>query len=187
MEKRMSGAGTGYLLTVCFLIGMLCAGMMLRLQLTEYAKASAEVMRTRLSLLTLSGNSAREIGMFALQLFVPGGLLALGSFCFGLCMIGQPVILSLYTLLGLVCGSFGMSFLMQGQGGYALLWFLPFAVAYSLTLFPVGKTCLTLGLRLMSGQKAAWKQAFRLTVRQLLFLAAVCAVGAVAAGWILHG
>ena len=183
LEKKKAG----FILMVCYGIGVICGCMMMRLQMTEEAKASEQLLLGMAAQMQSPKETAAQWLMFALRLLLPEMAAALCSFCLGLWMIGQPFLLLLFAAMGVQCGCFGILLLAQGHGAFALLWYLPFAVSGLLALLPVGCHGLLFGLQLMQGKpfRDGCKQYIGLMVRQLVWLAILCA--AAAAGFWLCG
>lgn len=181
LEKRKAG----FILTVCYGIGVICGCMMMRLQMTEEAKASEQLLLGMVAQMQLPKETAAQWVMFALRLFWPGMAVVLCSFCLGLWMVGQPFLLLLFVGMGLKCGCFGILLLTQGYGAFTLLWYLPFAVSVFLALLPVGCHGLSFGMQLMQEKpfRDGLKQYIGLTVRQLVWLAIIC-VAAAAGFWL---
>lgn len=186
-QESYSKKRAGFILMVCYGIGLICGCMMMRLQMTEEAKASEQLLLGILAQMQLPKETAAQWAMFALRLFLPGLLGVLCCFCFGLWMVGQPFLLLLFAGMGLRCGCFGILLLTKGYGVFTLFWYLPVAVLYVLALFPVGCHGLTFGVQLMQGKplRKELKRYIGLTVRQLVWLALICAAAVL--GYWLYG
>ena len=170
MGQDLKDKNITFILIVSFLVGLLCGCMMVRYRLTADANEAIQLLQMHWQeILQSQTNFQTALTMFW-HVYLPTAVMALLVYGFGLWMIGQPFILSLYAFFGWLCGSYGMQ-LAQTELILFLLWYLPAVVGLLMLLLPGGAD----GIKLSFSKRSEWKRYALRMLRQTVLLGVLCA------------